>query len=120
MVCINKNVRFSRSYPQRAALNPARLAAARAQKEILNRNEAAAYLNIAPGTLTRYVKEGVIPCRKLARRVVFSREALRRWAEGEQPTQQSEKAPTAAPTEQTAAPIMETANAGSDLEGRNV
>lgn len=113
MAYINKNIRFSRSYSQRAALNPARLAAAQAQKDILTRAEAAAYLNIAPQTLARYAKEGVIPCRKLARRVIFSREALRRWVEGEQPARQPETAPTAAP-------IMETANAGSDLEGRNV
>lgn len=61
-------------------LNAARLAAAQEQKDILNRAEAAAYLNMAPGTLTKYAKRGAIPCQKLARRVLFSRRALERWA----------------------------------------
>lgn len=97
------------------ALNQARLAAAQAQKDILTRAEAAAYLRIAPGTLTRYVKRGSIPFRKVARRVIFSREALRRWAEGEQP------APIERKTDATLtndAPIMQTFNAGND-QGEN-
>lgn len=61
-------------------LNPARLTTAQAQKDILTRREAAAYLNITPGTLTNYVKRGAVPCRKVARRVIFSRKALEQWA----------------------------------------
>lgn len=61
------------------ALNPARLAAAQEQRDILNRAEAAAYLNMAPGTLTKYTRAGVVPCVKLARRVLYSRRALERW-----------------------------------------
>lgn len=67
------------SFPS-LTLNAARLAAAQEQRDILNRAEAAAYLNMAPGTLTRYAQRGVIPCQKLARRVLFSRRALERWA----------------------------------------
>ncbi|MBR4750695.1 MAG: helix-turn-helix domain-containing protein [Thermoguttaceae bacterium] len=64
-------------------LNPARLNAAQAQSDILNRAEAAAYLNISPQTLTKYVKRGAVPCRQVARRLIFSRRALERWAGGE-------------------------------------
>ena len=54
------------------------------QKEILNRKEAAAFLNMAPNTLTKYAKQGLIPCRKLERRVLFSRKALELWASGQE------------------------------------
>lgn len=64
-------------------LNPARLNAAQAQSDILNRAEAAAYLNISPQTLTNYVKRGGVPYRQVARRLIFSRRALERWAAGE-------------------------------------
>ena len=84
MVCSNVNTRnFSKTHAQRAILNPARLAAAQTQKDILTRAEAAAYLNIDPHTLMKYVKRGVIPCCKLTRRVIFSRKALERWVMGE-------------------------------------
>ena len=53
---------------------------AQEQKDILNRAEAAAYLGMSEGTVTRYAQRGVIPCRKLARRVLFSRRALELWA----------------------------------------
>ncbi|MBR4753351.1 MAG: helix-turn-helix domain-containing protein [Thermoguttaceae bacterium] len=79
-------------------LNHARLVAAQEQRDILNRAEAAAYLNIAPGTLTSYVKRGAIPCQKVARRVIFSRRALERWAA----------------CENNPAPVMQTADGGTD------
>ena len=64
-------------------LNPARLAAAQAQKDVMTRKEAAAYLNISPQTLSKYTRAGDIPCVKLARRVLYSRRALEQWAAGE-------------------------------------
>lgn len=64
-------------------LNPAIVAAAKAQDDILTRAEAAAYLKVSAQTLMRYVRMGAIPCRKVDRRVIFSRKALERWAGNE-------------------------------------
>ena len=96
-------------------LNPARLAAAQQTAEILNRKEAAAFLKIAPNTITKYVRRGAIPCRKVERRVIFSRRALERWAAGEcvGPIERKTDA-----TLTNDAPIMQTFNAGND-QGEN-
>ena len=67
----------------RITLNPERIAAAQAVKEVFNVAEAAAFLGCSSKQLTRLVKDNAIPHRKLKRRVFFSREALRRWTAGE-------------------------------------
>ena len=67
----------------RIILSPKRIAAAQAQKEILNAAEAAAFLGCSRKRLTLLIKRNEVPCRKLERRVFFSRKALERWVMGE-------------------------------------
>ncbi len=65
-----------------ARLNPELFHAAARERETLNRLEAADFLGVSPNTITRWINEGKIPCRKMGRRVLFNRDALRRWSAG--------------------------------------
>ncbi len=49
------------------------------EKEILNIDEAAAFLQISKRSLYRLVKEGKIPGRKILNKWRFEKEALREW-----------------------------------------
>ena len=51
-------------------------------KPVLSLSEAAKYLGIGTTTLRRYIKANAIPYRRVARRVLISREALDKWLEG--------------------------------------
>ena len=48
--------------------------------EFMNVGQAAAFLGLSESTIGAYTKTGEIPCRRVGRRYVFSREALRNWA----------------------------------------
>ncbi len=48
-------------------------------KEILNIEEAAAFLTISPAYLYRLINEGAVPCARLGKRAVFVRSALLDW-----------------------------------------
>lgn len=50
--------------------------------EVLDVNEAAALLGVSRWTLYGAVNRGDVPCRRLGRRMLFSRRALMRWLEG--------------------------------------
>lgn len=49
------------------------------QKEILNLDEAAAYLGVSTKTFTKVLHEGEMPGRKVGREWKFSRRALEAW-----------------------------------------
>jgi excisionase family DNA binding protein len=49
------------------------------EKEILNIEEAAAYLQIGKRSLYKLAKEGRIPCKKILNKWRFEKEALRAW-----------------------------------------
>lgn len=48
---------------------------------LLSADSAAELLSIHPGTLTRWAREGRIPCIHLGRKVSFRASALNRWLE---------------------------------------
>ena len=53
------------------------------QEEILNIEQAAAYLQIGTRSLYKLAKEGRVPAKKVLNKWRFEREALRRWVRGE-------------------------------------
>lgn len=48
--------------------------------EFMNVEQASAFLGLSETTVRTYAKTGEIPCRRVGRRYVFSRDALRNWA----------------------------------------
>jgi excisionase family DNA binding protein len=51
---------------------------------LLNTNEAARQLGVSESSLRRRTKEGFIPAIKLGRRVLYSRNALNSWIDGQE------------------------------------
>lgn len=49
------------------------------EHECLNANELARYLRVNRKTVYEYAGNGVIPCRRLGRRLLFSRAAIVAW-----------------------------------------
>lgn len=54
-----------------------------ANGDFFNLAQAAVYLGLSEPTVRKQVKAGKIPCRKVGARYLFSRAALRRWADCE-------------------------------------
>lgn len=54
-------------------------AAGSIEHECLNANELARYLRVNRKTVYEYASNGVIPCRRLGRRLLFSRTAIVAW-----------------------------------------
>lgn len=52
----------------------------RKEKEYLTKNEACLFLGCSFGTVTKILESGEIPFRRVGRRIIISRENLRRWA----------------------------------------
>lgn len=52
------------------------------QKEVLNTDEAAAFLGISPYDLRSYARRGLIPGRKLGKRWRFHKAHLVEWLKG--------------------------------------
>lgn len=48
-------------------------------KELLNATEASEYLGISRASLNRYVRQGLIPCRQVGRKRIYSKPALDKW-----------------------------------------
>jgi len=53
-----------------------------AERECLNVEECAAFLGVDRKTVYDYAGRGVIPCRRLGKRILFSRQALVLWLGG--------------------------------------
>ena len=51
----------------------------RATPEVMNVNEVAEYLRVAPATIYRLAQKGQIPCGKVGRSWRFHKEAIDRW-----------------------------------------
>lgn len=47
--------------------------------DVMNVNEVAVYLRVAPATIYRLAQQGKIPCGKVGRAWRFRREAIDRW-----------------------------------------
>lgn len=47
--------------------------------EVMNVNEVAVYLRVAPATIYRLAQKGQIPCGKVGRSWRFHKEAIDRW-----------------------------------------
>jgi excisionase family DNA binding protein len=58
---------------------PAQVNSATAVHECMSANELAAYLRVNRKTVYEYAARNVIPCRRLGRRIVFSRGAILTW-----------------------------------------
>lgn len=56
-----------------------RAALAANDHECMTANEVAAYLRVNRKTVYEYAGSGVIPCRRIGRRLVFSRSAIVAW-----------------------------------------
>lgn len=56
-----------------------RTALAASDQECMTANEVAAYLRVNRKTVYEYAGSGVIPCRRIGRRLVFSRSAIVAW-----------------------------------------
>lgn len=52
------------------------------EKPVINAAEAAELLGLDQDTVYDYAGRGEIPCRRLGRRLLFSREALLEWVKG--------------------------------------
>lgn len=50
-----------------------------ATPEVMNVNEVAEYLRVAPATIYRLAQKGQIPCGKVGRSWRFHKEAIDRW-----------------------------------------
>ncbi len=53
-------------------------------KEVLNANEAGAFLGLHPDDVRRYARKGMIPCRKVGKRWLFHKGHLVEWLKGDQ------------------------------------
>lgn len=53
------------------------------EKDVMNTEEAAAFLGINPYDLRRYARRGVIPARKLGKRWLFHKPHLVEWLRGD-------------------------------------
>lgn len=51
------------------------------EQSMISFEEASVLLNVPCSTLTRWIRQGKIPCRKLARKFIFSRTELCAWAQ---------------------------------------
>ena len=54
-----------------------------AEKDVMNTEEAAAFLGISPHDLRRYARRGMIPARKLGKRWLFHKGHLIDWLMGD-------------------------------------
>jgi excisionase family DNA binding protein len=54
-----------------------------AEKDVMNTEEAAAFLGISPYDLRRYARRGMIPARKLGKRWLFHKGHLVEWLKGD-------------------------------------
>lgn len=53
-----------------------------AEREVMSVEECAAFLGVDRKTVYDYAGRGVIPCRRLGKRILFSRQALVLWLGG--------------------------------------
>jgi excisionase family DNA binding protein len=65
--------------PPQALKSPIETGEGKREHECMSANELAAYLRVNRKTVYEYAARNVIPCRRLGRRIVFSRGAITDW-----------------------------------------
>ena len=60
-------------------------------KEVLNAEEAGAFLGLHPDDVRRYARKGMIPCRQVGKRWLFHKPHLVEWLKGNQEGSDKEK-----------------------------
>jgi len=66
-----------------AAANDDALAAGLPEREVMSVEETAVFLGVDRKTVYDFAGRGMIPCRRLGKRILFSRQALVVWLRGE-------------------------------------
>ena len=61
------------------------------EKEVLNTEEAAAFLGVSAFTMREYAKKGLVPCRKAGKRWFFYKPDLVAWVRGKDQEGKEEK-----------------------------
>lgn len=52
-------------------------------RELMNVTEASEYLGISRVSLNRYVRQGLIPCKQIGRKRLYSKSMLDKWVMGD-------------------------------------
>jgi excisionase family DNA binding protein len=64
-------------------VNAASATSSTTDREVMDADDVAAFLGVDRKTVYEYASRGVIPCRRLGKRILFSRTALVLWLGGE-------------------------------------